>query len=64
MRDQRDALQKQIELSEKEVVRLLAQVAKLGRRVEMLDDDLMMKDGQLSILRGLLDRTSNSADQL
>ena len=34
--------------------KLIFQVEKLNKRVEKLDDELMLKDGQLSILLGVL----------
>ena len=37
-----------------EAIRLMTQVEKLNKRVEKLDDELMLKDGQLSILLGVL----------
>lgn len=58
MREQRDKVQEDANFMEREAIKLSAQVERLSRKVERLEEDVMVKDGQLSILRGAMHDTS------
>ncbi|KAH7425170.1 hypothetical protein KP509_11G042800 [Ceratopteris richardii] len=48
---QRDGLQKQVQLMSQEANRLTQELSELKQVVEKLDDELMLKEGEISILR-------------
>eukprot|EP01018_Ginkgo_biloba_P021294 Gb_06002 [translate_table: standard] len=52
---ERDTVGQQAEQLGREAMRLNAEVEEFQRKVEKLDEDVMLKDGQLSILRESLD---------
>ncbi|KAH7441919.1 hypothetical protein KP509_03G062200 [Ceratopteris richardii] len=54
VRGQRENLQKEADFMGREAIRLTTQVDQLQRRLEQLDEDVMVKDGQLCILRKAL----------
>ena len=48
---QKDGFQKQFEEKGEECTRLASEIAELKELVEKLDDELMLKEGEISILR-------------
>ncbi|KAI5068541.1 hypothetical protein GOP47_0016886 [Adiantum capillus-veneris] len=58
VQEQRDNVQKEADFMGREAIRLSTQVDRLRRKIERLDEDVMLKDGQLSILRGALHENS------
>ncbi|MCO5599352.1 hypothetical protein L7F22_053453 [Adiantum nelumboides] len=58
VREQKDDVQKEADFMGREAIQLSAQVDRLRRKIEKLDEDVMVKDGQLSILRGALHENS------
>lgn len=52
---ERDEMQKEAEAMSREALRTSVEVEVLRRRVRQLDEDVLLRDGQICILRGGLE---------